>query len=165
MLRKRLRMVLDFDVEVEELTEEGLHTHYRRESANYEELIADSGWWENARRQIRLQRALLEDEGALRKFLTHVVTTEVDESANSRLAEVFGVGGSRTEEEILGPLFSRLGEEDERFYREVSADGILIDNTDPLSRSFKGRWVGATLEEVSVVGEGRVNIAESDNLM
>jgi hypothetical protein len=164
MLRKRLRMVLDFEVEVEELTEEGLHAHYRQ-FTNYEDLAADSGWWENCSRQIRLQRALLEDDVAVRKFLTHVVTTEVDDSVNSRLAEVFGVGGVQTEEEILGPLFSRLGEEDERFYREVSADGILFDNTEPLSRSFKGRWVGATLEEVSVVGEGKMDKAVSDNLM
>jgi hypothetical protein len=50
-------------------------------------------------------------------------------------------------------LFSRLGEDNERFYREVSADGILSDNTEPLSCSFKGRWIGATLEEMGVIGE------------
>jgi hypothetical protein len=50
-------------------------------------------------------------------------------------------------------LFSRLGEDDERFHHEVSADGILFDNTEPPSRSFKGRWIGATLEEMRVIGE------------
>jgi hypothetical protein len=38
MLKRRLRMVLDFEVEVEELTEEGLHAHYRQ-FGNYEELV------------------------------------------------------------------------------------------------------------------------------
>jgi hypothetical protein len=156
VLEKRLRMVLDFEVEVEELTEEGLHEHYRQ-SENYEELVGDGGWWENAKRQIGLQRTLLEDEGALGKFLTLVVTTELDGSVESRLAEVFGVGGDRTEEDILEPLFSRLSEEDERFYRGVSEEGILFDNTEPLSRSFKGRWTRATLEEIQAVTEGAVD--------
>lgn len=90
MLKKRLRMVLDFEVEVEELTEEGLHLHYGR-FANYEELVADRAWWENARRQLRLQRVLMEDEEALRKYLTYVAAMEVDDRRDSRICEVFGV--------------------------------------------------------------------------
>lgn len=35
----------------------------------------------------------------------------------------------------------------------MSAGGIQSDNTEPLSRSFKGRWIGATLEEMRVIGE------------
>jgi hypothetical protein len=121
MLKKRLRMVLDFEVEVEELTEEVLHLHYGRFS-NYEELVADKEWWENARRQLRLQRVLLEDEEALRKYFTYVAAVEVDDSRDSRICEVFGVGGEWAEEEILEVLFSRLSSEDEKFYREVDAD-------------------------------------------
>lgn len=166
MLKKRLRMVLDIEVEVEELTEEGLHIHYGR-FANYEELVADGVWWENARRQIRLQRVLLEDEEALRKYLTYVAAVEVDDSSESRICEVFGFKGERAEEEILETLFSRLGEEDERFYREVTDDeeDILFGNVEALSRSFKGRWIGARLEEVSTVAEGKLGGGESDNLM
>ena len=106
MLKKRLRMVLDFEVEVEELTEEGLHLHYGRFS-NYEELVADREWWENARRQMRLQRVLLEDEGALRKYLTYVAAVEVDDSNDSRICEVFGVGGARGRRRISWSLCSR----------------------------------------------------------
>jgi hypothetical protein len=93
MLKRRLRMVLDFEVEVEELTEEGLHLHYRQ-FRNYEELVADEGWWENARRQLRLQQVLLEDEEALRKYFTYVAAVEVDDSNDSRICEVFGVVAS-----------------------------------------------------------------------
>jgi hypothetical protein len=163
MMKKRLRMVLDFEVEVEELTDEGLHTHYSRFS-NYEELVADRAWWENALRQLRLQRVLLEDEEALRKYLTYVAAVEVDDSSDSRICEVFGVGGERAEEEILEPLFSRLGEEDARFYREVEED-LLFHNVEALSRSFKGRWTRATVEEVSTVAVGKFGGGESDNLM
>jgi hypothetical protein len=163
MLKKRLRMVLDFDVEVEELTEEGLHLHYRQ-FGNYEELVADKGWWENAMRQLRLQRVLLEDEEALRKYFTYVVAVEVDDSNDSRICEVFGVGGERAEEDILEPLLSRLSSEDEQFYREVEKEDFLFHNVEALSRSFKGRWTGATVEEVSTVAVGTLGGGESDKL-
>jgi len=163
VLKKRLRMVLDFEVEVEELTEEGLHDHYRH-FVNYEELVADREWWENARRQIRLQRVLLEDEEALRKYFTYVAAVEVDDSKESRICEVFGVGGERAEEDILETLFARLSEEDERFYRELDAEGLLFENVEALSRSFRGRMTGAVIEEVGMVVEGRLEKGESDNL-
>jgi len=157
-------MVLDFEVEVEELTEEGLHTHYRQ-FGNYEDLVADREWWENARRQIRLQRVLLEDEEALRKYFTYVAAVEIDDSNDSRICEVFGMGGERAEEEILEPLFSRLSSEDEKFYREVDEEDLLFHNVEALSRSFKGRWTGARVEEVSTVAVGELGGGESDNLM
>ncbi|MET0462596.1 MAG: hypothetical protein ABW007_05565 [Chitinophagaceae bacterium] len=153
VLEKRMRMVLDFEVVVEELTEEALHTYYRR-SRNYKELVDDPEGWENLRRQMRLQRALLEDETALPRFLTLVVVDEVDSQLDSRLGEVFGVGGMWGEEEILEPIFSELEEEDERYFREVSAATALFDSIEVLSRSFSVRWVDATLEETKRVAEG-----------
>jgi hypothetical protein len=92
MIAKRLRMVLDFEVTVEELTDEGLHEYYRR-SKGYEELAGDAEMWANVTRQLRLQRALLEDEEALGRFITLVVVDEVDSRLDGRLGEVFGVGG------------------------------------------------------------------------
>jgi hypothetical protein len=160
---KRLRMTLDFEVVVEELTDETLRAHYR-ESSNFEELVGDREFWANATRQIRLQRALLEDEEVLRRYLTYVVAVEVDPSSDSRVVEVFGVGGERAEGDIFGPLFSRLGGDDERFYRELSEGGVLYDNVEALSRSFRVSCVGARLEEVIGVAKGRVS-GESDNLM
>jgi hypothetical protein len=153
MLRKRLRMVLDFEVEVEELTDESLRAYYRQ-FPDYEKTVGDRELWTNISRQTRLQRALLEDEQVLNKYLAFVATVEVDGSNDSELAEVFGVGGETPEEDIFGPLFSRLSEEDERFYREVSAEGILFENIEPLSRSFRAKWTGAMLEEIKVVAEG-----------
>jgi hypothetical protein len=64
------------------------------------------------------------------------------------------VGGDTPEEDIFGPLFSRLEPEDEKFYREVSVEKILLDQIEPLSTSVKARWVGARLEEVKAVAEG-----------
>jgi hypothetical protein len=153
MLKKRLRMVLDFEVEVEELTDESLREYYRR-MGNFEEVVGDAEFWDNVRRQIRLQRVLLADEQVLNKYLTYVATVEVDGSTDSELAGVFGVGGDTPEEDIFEPLFSKLSQDDERFYRQVSEEQILYEQIEPLSRSFKARWIGATLEEIERVAEG-----------
>jgi hypothetical protein len=106
---------------------------------------------------------LLEDEEALRKYFTYVAAVEVDDSKESRICEVFGVGGERAEEDILETLFARLSEEDARFYREVA--DVLFENVEALSRSFRGRMTGAVMEEVSTMVEGRLGKGESDNLM
>ena len=96
-ITKRLRMTLDFEVEVEELTDESLRRHYER-FGNSEELVGDAEVWANLSRQIRLQRALLDDEEALGKYLTYAAVVEVDASTDSRLGEVFGVNMERAEE-------------------------------------------------------------------
>lgn len=146
-------MVLDFELEVEELTDESLREYYRR-MGNFEEVVGDAEFWDNVRRQIRLQRVLLADEQVLNKYLTYVATVEVDGSTDSELAGVFGVGGDTPEEDIFEPLFSKLSQDDERFYRQVSEEKILYDQIEPLSRSFKAKWTGATLEEIRMVAEG-----------
>lgn len=163
-IAKRLRMTLDFEVEVAQITDESLREHYRH-SSNYEELVGDAELWANLGRQVRLQRALLEDEEALRQFITFVVADEVDASTNSLLGEVFGVGGERSEEDILGPVFRRLSAEDARYLREASEVGELFESIEVLSRSFKVRWTAARLEEVTVVAKGTPASAVSDNLM
>lgn len=89
---KRLRMTLDFEVEVEELTDESLREYYRQ-FPDFEETVGNRELWANISRQIRLQHALLGDAEALRRYLTHVVVTEVDASLDSKLAAAFGVGG------------------------------------------------------------------------
>lgn len=164
MIAKRLRMVLDFEVMVEELTDEGLREYYRR-FKDYEELAGDSEMWANVTRQVRLQRALLEDEKALDRFITLVVADEVDSRLDSRLGEVFGVGGMWGEEEILGPVSSRLDEEDANFYRELVKGEALHENIEALNQSFRVVWKSATLEELKPVAEGTMSNGESDNLM
>lgn len=150
ILAKRLRMTLDFEVEVEELTDEGLRRHYQS-SKNFAELVGDSALWKNLSRQICLQRALVEDGEALGKYLTYAAVCEVDPSTGGRLGEVFGVGRGVEEEELLGPVFHRLGEDDANYFREVSADGVLFESVEALSQSFKVRWVSSVLEAIQVI--------------
>lgn len=153
LITKQLRMTLDFEVEVEEVTDESLRDYYSRWS-NYEEIVGDAELWANLSRQISLQRALLEDEAALRNYLVYVAADRVDPSSDSRLCEIFGVGGKQAEEDILGPVFGRLGEEDARYFSEVSVEGALFESIEVLSQSFKVRSARATIEEVMPVAEG-----------
>jgi hypothetical protein len=164
MIVKRLRMVLDFEVTIEELTDESLHEYYRR-FKSYKEMAGDAEMWANVSRQLRLQRALLKDEEALGRFITLVVVDEVDSRLDGRLGEVFGVGGMWGEEEILGPVISRMDSEDANFYQGLIEGEALHENIEALNQSFRVVWSGATLEEVRPVAEGTMGGGESDNLM
>lgn len=156
MIEKRLRMSLDFEVSVSEITDESMRDYYRR-FRNFEAMVGDEEFWANLSRQVRLQRALLEDDESLCRFLTYAVVNEVDSRLDSRLGEVFSVNGRRIEEEILEPLFSRLGEEDAQYFMEMSAAGTLWENVEVMNKSFIVRWKGATLDEVRSIADGSVD--------
>jgi hypothetical protein len=160
-VKKRLRMTLDFEVTISEITEESLREHCRM-FTDSNELLADPETHRNLGRQQRLQRALLADEESLRRFLTYVVVSEVNSNIGSRLGEMFGLGREETEGEILEPVLARLDEEDARFYASVA--GVLWENVELLNSSFVARWMRAVLEEVTEVAEGAINQGESDNL-
>jgi hypothetical protein len=148
VLEKRLRMTLDFEVKVEELTDETLRDYYSQ-FPGFDEKVADAAWADLSR-QLRLQRALLEDDEALEKFLAYVVTNEVDSSLDSRLREAFGVGGERADEVILESIFSSLGHEDASYFRTAVESGTLFEAVESVSRSIRARWVGADIREVKV---------------
>lgn len=146
---KRLRLTLDFKVFIEELTDESLREYYRK-FPGYEDKTANAEQWDDLRRQIPLQRALLENDEALRRFLTYVVTNEVDPSLDSQLGEAFGVGGERADEVILESVFSRLDADDARYFREASESESLFEAVEALSRSVRVRQVGVDISEVMV---------------
>lgn len=152
-LKKQLRMTLDFEVSVNEITDKSLREYYRS-FVGYEQLVGDAELWTNMSRQTRLQKALLEDDEALKRFLTYVIVDEVDPSLDSRLGEVLGVNGEWIEEEIFDPVFSHLSDDDAQYFREVSRDGALWENVEVLSRSFVVRWTDASLEEIKTVAKG-----------
>ena len=149
---KRLRLTLDFEVFIEELTDESLREYYGK-FPGYEDKTANAEQWGDLRRQIPLQRALLEDDEALSRFLTYVVTNEVNSRLNSRLREAFGVGGERADEVILESVFSRLGAEDARHFREAGKSESLFEAVEVLSHSLRVRQVGADISEVVVAAE------------
>lgn len=152
MVAKRLRMVLDFEVTIEELTDEWLREYYRQFTGGGEG-AANAEQWADRSRQIRLQRALLEDDAALGRFLTYVVTSEVDSSLDSRLREAFGVGGEREDEVILESVFSRLDQEDASYFRSAGESETLFEAIEAVSRSIRVRWAGGDMSEVKVTAQ------------
>jgi hypothetical protein len=158
LLEKRLRVALDFVVEVEELTDETLRDYYSQ-FPGFDEKVADAVWADLSR-QIRLQRALLEDDEALEKFLAYVVTNEVDSSLDSRMREAFGVGGERADEVILEGVFSSLGHEDASYFRTAVESGMLFEAVEAVSRSIRARWVGAEISKIKVAAQLSTEVSE-----
>ena len=148
IVEKHYRMTLDFRVLVGDIRKEGV------------ERVGDDAEWtrEHLERQRRLLRALLRDERVLDEFMTYLITDRVCDHPDSEFDMVFGV---RTEEEILEPIFSALGEDDAQFFREVRRDGILWENTEQFEFCFAVDWTGATLIEIAAKKEGDPTAAEA----
>lgn len=148
MMEKHYRMTLDFRVLVGDVRKGGV------------ERVGDDleGADEHLERQRRLLRALLHDEKVLDEFMTYLVTDRVCSHPDSELDIVFGV---RTEEEMLEPVYSAMEEDDAQFFREVSRDGILWDNTEQFEFCFAVDWTGATLIEIAAKKEGDPTASET----
>lgn len=148
IVEKHYRMTLDFRVLVGDVRKDGVE---RDEDDAVEAR-------EYLERQRRLLRALLRDEKVLDEFMTYLVTDRVCSHPDSELDMVFGV---KSEEEILEPVFSALGEDDVQFFREVSRDGILWENTEQFECCFAVDWTGATLIEIAAKKEGDPRVSET----
>jgi len=148
IMEKHYRMTLDFRVLVGDVMKNSV------ERAGDDSEGAD----EHLERQRRLLRALLRNERVLDEFMTYLITDRVCDHPDSELGMVFGV---RTEEEILEPVYSALGEDDVQFFREVRRDGILWDNTEQFEFCFAVDWTGATLIEIASKKEGDPTASET----
>jgi len=146
---KHYRMTLDFRVLIGELEE------VKRDGDDREHTL------EHRERQRRLLRALLRDEKVLDEFMTYLVTDRVCGHTDSELDKVFGV---RPEEEMLEPVYSKMGEDDARFFQEVISRGIFWDNTEQFEWCFVVDWMGANLIEIKAEREGDTSAAERGHL-
>lgn len=81
-------------------------------------------------------------------------------SSRTFSSEVFDV---KTEDEIMGPLFSRLSNEDATFFQEASEAGFLWDNMEMVDDSFRVRWAGASIVEMREVQKGIVEVSDEIN--
>jgi len=141
IVEKHYRMTLDFRMLVGDVWKDGVG----KDGDDAE------GADEHLERQRRLLRALLRDERVLDEFMTCLVTDRVCSHPDSELDKVFGV---KSEEEILETVFSALGQDDAQFFREVSQEDILWENTEQFECCFAVDWTGATLIEIAAKKEG-----------
>ena len=150
VVEKRLRMTLDFRVLIGELKEEGVGSDGGKNGEQGQDYVA---------RQERLLRALLRDERVLAEFITYLVTDRVCGHADSDLVKVFGV---RSQEEMLEPVYSAMGEEDARFFREAVEEGVFFESTEQMEWCFGVEWTGASLTEIEWEREGDTSAAEME---
>ncbi len=145
-VEKHYRMTLDFRVFIGEVIEVVTTNVDDEEYAR-----------ERTQRQRRLLRALLSDEKTLADFMTYLITDLVCPHVDSNLGKVFGV---EAEQEMLEPVYSRMGEEDARFFREVSEEGIFWENTKEFEMCFGVEWRGARIMEIKWEREGEPSASE-----
>ena len=145
---RRYRMTLDFRVLIGGIGGEGVGTGDGEDEGQVPEYVE---------RQRRLLRALLSNEAVLAEFMTYLVTDRVCGHSDSELGRVFGV---RPQEEMLEPVYSGMGEDDARFFREVSEEGIFWENTERMEMCFAVDWTGASLIEIEWEREGDTSQAE-----
>ena len=151
VVEKRLRMTLDFRVLIGELEEEGAGSgDDGKDGEQGRDYVA---------RQERLLRALLRDERVLAEFITYLVTDRVCGHADSDLVKVFGV---KSQEEMLEPVYSAMGEEDARFFRGAVEEGVFFESTEQMEWCFGVEWTGASLTKIEWEREGDTSAAEME---
>ena len=134
------RIVMDVKIRVQEITPESVADEF---------IPSDDLPWEWAQRQRRLLQALMKDDEILNQYLISIAKDDLGAILNSAHME----GPSADEEdELFERVYSELGDEDARFFREARRDGILYENMRLLHRSFVTEWKSTELKELYVVG-------------
>lgn len=134
------RVVMDVKIRVREIT---------RESIADEFTPSDDLAWEWAERQGRLLRALMSDGETLNQYLISIAKEDLSVLLNCDQIEGMPADD---EDELFEKLYSRLDDEDARYFREAKRDGILYENMRLLHRSFVTDWASAELKELHLVG-------------
>jgi hypothetical protein len=147
---RRFRMVLDFKVDVTEITEDDIHEYFMFHRID-EEADESALVWEKAKRQNRLLQTLIKDQEVLDKFLTFILTEEVEPNKEGELKRIFQV---ENEKEILSEVISKLSKKDAAYFRELLDEGQFWENAELFGDSFVIQWVGASLMETRVIREG-----------
>jgi len=133
------RVVMDFKIHVREITPESVVGEFTP---------SDDQSWEWVERQGRLLRALMGDSETLNQYLIHIAKDDLGELCGSDQIE--GLPADE-EDELFERLYSKLGEEDARFFREARRDGILYENMRLVHKSFVTDWASAQLKELNLV--------------
>lgn len=133
------RIVMEVKIRVRQITPESVADEFTP---------SDDLAWEWAERQGRLLRALMSDGEALNQYLISIAKEDLGALLNSEQIEGMPADD---EDKLFEKLYSRLADEDVRYFREARRDGILYDNMRLLHRSFVTDWKSTELKELYVV--------------
>lgn len=134
------KVVMDFKIRVREITPGSVAGEFTP---------TDDLPWEWAERQGHLLRALMDDGETLSEYLISIAKHDLGELLDSD--QISGLS-SDEEDGLFERVYSKLGEEDARFFREAKRDGILYENMRLVDRAFVTDWASARLEELRLVG-------------
>lgn len=155
LLDKRLRLTLEFRITAREITRAWVAEYYRH-NRDYEALMQDEEMWVWVEQQNHLMQALVQDEQALREYLTGLVVEELGARQDGALGRVLQI---RPEEAVMLPVLSRLAKEEAAVFSEAIVDGTYGGQTELLLCSFGVEWERASLEEIETVKRGVVELA------
>jgi hypothetical protein len=150
-VEKRFRMVLDFKIIIVEITEDRVQEYYRFHG-NDQDKMERARVWESAKRQNRLLRALIKNQEALDKFLTHIIMEEIDFS-DAELKKVFQV---ESEREMLNIVISKLAKKDALYFQELQDEDSFWENAEMFGESFVIELVGVSLAETRIIKQGLI---------
>lgn len=145
-INQRFRLTMDFILEIHEITKETVRNYYEGTDMNH-------GRWEFARRQRRLQLALLNNQKILRKFLITLLASEAEYLLSVSDENVFNIGSY---ESIFWPLFLSMDKEDSDYFQETREFDDLPEATEMVSDSFVVKCSNVALTELKVLAIGEV---------
>jgi hypothetical protein len=137
------RVVMDVEIRISQITPENVAGYFTPDETG------DGLTWEWAERQNRLLSALLEDEESIGKFLVGIMRCALELLVDSR--HIADDQTDEAEDRLFEMVFSKMGDEDALYFREVKRDGLLSENTCLLDKAFMIDWREANIEDVRVL--------------
>jgi hypothetical protein len=146
MIEKEYTFIVDFKVSVDDITQETVKRDLKDHS-KLNEWVKDPTFWEMIDRQKRLLNALLENKEVFDQLLKRMVVEQLEPYPDGKLHRRLGVS-KEEDTKLLEPVFAKLSEEDELFWREVIEEGIFSENTNHVWESIEIELLGATVTEM-----------------
>lgn len=137
------RIVMDVRVCVSEITPENVAGYFTPDETG------EGLTWEWAERQNRLLSALLNDDESLDQFLAGITKCALELLVDSRL--VADDQADEEEDRLFERVFSKMGGEDSRYFREAKREGLFSENIYLLDKAFTIDWRGVETKDVRVI--------------
>lgn len=139
---------MDVPIRISEITPENVAGYFTPDETG------EGLSWEWAERQNRLLSALLKDEASLDQFLAVITRCALELLIDSRL--VADKQADEEEDRLFERVFSKMGVEDARYFREAKWDGLLSENIYLLDKAFVINWRETLIEDVRVIKQDKV---------
>jgi hypothetical protein len=154
---KRYRLSMEFDLEIEELTEEVARRGLEKFS-NRDELLRDYTWDEHYERQKRILHALLNRSDMLNRYVLWALVNEFELDAKAYLEDFLSEHGylgnkSDQDEAIISTVVDELSQEDQETLKKSIDDGVFWESHAEFIDCFHLKLRSAAVNEIEANGE------------